>query len=135
MSGLLERARSVFKRKPRDDEDDFDDGFDERDERDLDEQDARDGRNERGPISPVVGPNGIVQSHPQQPHHGQPHHSQPQHHNSRPGQHQNGPRHQQAQTGDGQQPLAQVSATRSGQLEIALHNDTNSSTVFAYIST
>jgi hypothetical protein len=118
MAGLLERARSVFRRRPRDDEDDFaGPEFD-----DFDNQD------ERGPITPVVGPNGIVQSHPETPHHPNQHH--PHHQQHHPQHHEHGHPH----GGDGAPPLTHTPATRSGQLEIALKNDTTSSTVYAYIS-
>ncbi|KAK5166955.1 uncharacterized protein LTR77_007684 [Saxophila tyrrhenica] len=138
MSGLLERARSVFKRRPKNEEDDDESQFDDQRDDRFDD-DERFDRDDRGPISPVVGPNGVETTRPQQ-HHGQPHHAQPQHHPNKPGQHHGHP-HQPAnhhpprpQTGDGQQPLPQVPATRSGQLEIALHNNTNSSTVYASIT-
>ena len=147
MSGVLDRARSVFRRKPRD-------------------QDQEDD----GPVVPVVGPNGIVrippehhhqsgqrphqpEQHPQhqgphqhqqpqhqrpnhqQPHHQQPHHQQPQHqqpHHQQPQPHHRPP----PDPGDGSQrpPITNTPATRSGRLTIALHNDTNSSDVYAYIS-
>ncbi|KAK3714071.1 hypothetical protein LTR37_008100 [Vermiconidia calcicola] len=110
MTALLDRARSVFRRKPRDD------GFDD------DNDDQR-------PISPRVGPNGVVtgrseaRRRPQTPEQNQQ------------GRQNTPQRRPRPQAGDGQQPpLARTPATQSGHLEIALHNDTNSSTVYAYIT-
>jgi hypothetical protein len=108
MAGLLNRAKSVFQRKPKDQEDFEDDG---------------------GPISPVVGPNGVVTGHPHQhpPHHNS--HPPPPHQHPHPHQPQHHPR-PHPHPGDG----SNAPATETGQLQVALHNDTNSSDVYAYIS-
>lgn len=119
MASLLDRVKKMIRRKPK-----------TRRSEDMDTS-----KQNGGPVNPVVGPNGVVTGRPHSAHHNNDPKPQPQHtkrHSTAGHTHQKHAAH----TGDGQQaPIVSTPATASGQLEIALQNDTGTSPVYAYIST